>query len=111
MSKVSQSQIDGICGGKLLRAEVFCQTQNDSGFSVTTLRDELLESGTALPLLLYTAQARDRIAYEFQSNQLKLISHLYDTAQNVFIQFTGNSFPFRRRYTLSFSSLSYRISL
>lgn len=52
------------------------------------LRDELVASGTAVPLLLYIAQVRSRILFCEDTPHLKLISHLFDTAQDVLMQFT-----------------------
>ena len=53
------------------------------------LREELIGSGTAVPLLLYIAQIRMRILHHTETPHLKLISHLFDTAQDVLMQFTG----------------------
>lgn len=59
--------------------------------AVRILREIMLSSGTALPLLLFIAQSRNTILYQNNSNttsQLKLISYLYDTCQDVLMQFT-----------------------
>ena len=52
------------------------------------LRDSLLSSDAAIPLLLLIAQIRSRILFCTETRELKLISHLYDTAQDVLMQFT-----------------------
>lgn len=59
--------------------------------AVRILRETMLSSGTALPLLLFIAQSRNTILYQNNSDsttQLKLISYLYDTCQDVLMQFT-----------------------
>jgi hypothetical protein len=56
--------------------------------AITVLRDELINSGTALPLLLFIAQVRTKTLYETETKELKLISYLYDTCQDVLMQFT-----------------------
>jgi hypothetical protein len=95
--EVSQQQLDGLAGGKTLRGEVMrvqqggAATQASVGgdrLPVRTLRDELLGSGTAMPLLLYLAQIRSKILHNTDTTHLKLISYLYDTAQDVLMQFT-----------------------
>ena len=56
--------------------------------SIKILRDSLISSGTAIPLLLLIARIRSRILFCTDTVELKLISHLYDTAQDVLMQFT-----------------------
>jgi THO complex subunit 2 len=56
--------------------------------AVRVLRDTMLSSGTALPLLLFIAQSRSNILFSSGNTQLKLMSYLYDTCQDVLMQFT-----------------------
>ena len=56
--------------------------------AMSILREELINSGAALPLLLLIAQVRTKTLYETETTELKLISHLYDTCQDVLMQFT-----------------------
>jgi hypothetical protein len=56
--------------------------------AMRTLRDTLLSSETALPLLLFIARIQSQILFSTATPDLKLISHLYDTAQDVLMQFT-----------------------
>eukprot|EP01031_Cornospumella_fuschlensis_P026855 gene26855-32454_t len=91
---VSSTQLEGLAGGKVLRSEVLSCNNNSTVSAKQTkksgsiLRDELLASGTALPLLLFIAQIRSRVLFEQDEMPLKLISQLYDTAQDVLMQFS-----------------------
>ncbi|RYG68356.1 hypothetical protein EON64_05370, partial [archaeon] len=91
---VSMMQLEGLAGGKVLRSEVLSSNSNSTVSakqarkSGSILRDELLASGTALPLLLFIAQIRSRVLFEQDEMPLKLISQLYDTAQDVLMQFS-----------------------
>jgi len=96
---VSPAQLEGLTGGRSLRGEVMGQAAGVvSGKGMITaahcrkataiLRDELVGSETAIPLLLMIAQVRSRLLHDEENTQLKLISHLYDTAQDVLMQFT-----------------------
>jgi hypothetical protein len=80
----------GLTGGKNLRAEAMGGgvRESQSRVAMKTLRDTLLSSETAVPLLLLIAQIRSRILFNTDTPQLKLISHLFDTAQDVLMQFT-----------------------
>lgn len=97
--EVSPAQLDGLSGGRALRAEVMGTPAGVVGSkglisasacrkATTVLRDELVSSQTAIPMLLLLAQVRSRLLHDAESTQLKLISHLYDTAQDVLMQFT-----------------------
>ena len=96
--EVSSAQLEGLSGGKALRAEVMQRSPGSSGGLVISpdkqrratqlLRQELIRSQTAIPLLLLTAQVRSRLLFDCEKTQLKLISHLFDTAQDVLVQFT-----------------------
>ena len=97
--EVSPAQLEGLTGGRSLRGEVMGQAAGVvSGKGMITaahcrkataiLRDELVGSETAIPLLLMIAQVRSRLLHDEENTQLKLISHLYDTAQDVLMQFT-----------------------
>jgi THO complex subunit 2 len=90
---VSSQQLEGLAGGRSLQAEVMGAQVKDNvnKKAVRVLRDTMLSSGTALPLLLFIAQSRSNILYqtsEGSTSQLKLISYLYDTCQDVLMQFT-----------------------
>jgi THO complex subunit 2 len=98
MLEVSHQQLEGLAGGRALRNEVMGAQVKDavSKKAQKMLRDTMLSSGTAIPLLLFIAQCRSNIIYNVGSSQLKLISYLYDTCQDVLMQFTdflvgGNS--------------------
>lgn len=53
------------------------------------LRDSLLNSKTALPMLLFIAQIRSNIIFGgIDSKELKLLAYLYDICQDVLMQFT-----------------------
>jgi THO complex subunit 2 len=57
--------------------------------AVRVLRDSLLSSKTALPMLLFIAQIRSNIIFGgVDSKELKLLAYLYDTCQDVLMQFT-----------------------
>ena len=57
--------------------------------AVRVLRDSLLNSKTALPMLLFIAQIRSNIIFGgVDSKQLKLLAYLYDICQDVLMQFT-----------------------
>lgn len=80
--EVSIPQLEGLSGGKYLRNEILATTS-----SVTikkkasqVLRDELIASQTALPLLLFIAKIRSKVLYDGEM-PLKVVSNLYDTAQ------------------------------
>lgn len=98
MLEVSHQQLEGLAGGRALRNEVMGAQVKDAvnKKAQKILRDTMLSSGTAIPLLLFIAQCRSNIIYNGGSTQLKLISYLYDTCQDVLMQFTdflvgGNS--------------------
>lgn len=97
--EVSTAQLEGLTGGRSLRAEVMglaggvvgskgMITASACKKATVILRDELIGSSTAIPLLLMIAQVRSRLLHDEETKQLKLISHLYDTAQDVLMQFT-----------------------
>ena len=99
--EVSPTQLEGLSGGKALQNEVFGQggggisagkgliTASHCNKAMMILRDELMNSSTAIPLLLFIAQIRSRILHDQNLKQIKLISHLYDTCQDVLMQFTS----------------------
>lgn len=97
--EVSPAQLEGLSGGRSLRAEVMgvaggvvggkgLISANACRKATLILREELIGSHTAIPLLLMIAQVRSRLLHDAETTQLKLISHLYDTAQDVLMQFT-----------------------
>ena len=88
--EVSHQQLDGMAGGRVLRAEVMASTLGESVIkrAATRLRDELVASKTGIPLLVLIAQLRQQLVHRSSSSgELKLISHLYDTAADILIQF------------------------
>ncbi|KAJ1415485.1 transcription factor/nuclear export subunit protein 2-domain-containing protein, partial [Ochromonadaceae sp. CCMP2298] len=98
LTEVSPAQLEGLSGGRALRAEVMgANAASTGGRGLITaanakraallLREELVGSQTAIPLLLFIAQVRSRLLHDPATEQLKLISHLYDTAQDVLMQF------------------------
>ena len=119
--EISRSQLSdgGLTGGKLLRTEIMGASssvgaggaaggkvavlalgvgrETVSKRAVRVLREELLSSGTAIPLLLFIAQYRSRLAYQEEGEaeddggrkqSLKLVSHLFDGCQDVLMQYT-----------------------
>lgn len=97
--EVSAAQLEGLSGGRSLRAEVMgvaggvvgskgLISANACKKATLILREELIGSQTAIPLLLMIAQVRSRLLHDPETTELKLISHLYDTAQDVLMQFT-----------------------
>jgi THO complex subunit 2 len=90
MLEISHEQVNGMAGGRVLRSEVMASSLPESIIkkAVTRLRDEFITSGTALPMLILIAQIRNKIIYSTDSSQLKLISYLYDTCQDVLMQFS-----------------------
>jgi THO complex subunit 2 len=86
----SAAQLEGLAGGKALRQEVIGgaskEVQNKK--AMETLRKELIESKTALPMILYIAQLRKKILHDSEVTNLKLVSHLYDNTQDLLMQFT-----------------------
>ena len=89
MLEVSHAQLDGLAGGRLLRSEVMASSVLESvnKRAALRLREELLASGTALPLLVLTAQTRQHILHGAEAGELKLVSYLHDTCQDVLLQF------------------------
>jgi THO complex subunit 2 len=90
--ELSSVQLEGLAGGRILKSHVMTASTanaNISNTSIKILREELMTSGTALPMLLFIAQVRSRTLHCTETPQLKLISHMFDTAQDVLMQFTG----------------------
>jgi THO complex subunit 2 len=56
--------------------------------SITKLRDALLNSKLAIPLLILIGQQRSSIIFNTESVHLKLIGDLYDKCQETFLQYT-----------------------
>jgi hypothetical protein len=58
--EMSADQLEGMAGGKFLRAEAMSAATRENVVrgTIKTLRDALLSSGTAIPLLLLIAQVR-----------------------------------------------------
>lgn len=96
LTNVSTAQLEGLAGGKTLRGEVMGNTTTiKSGLSSASskksagiLREELIKSNSALPLLLFIAQLRNQLLFDSEMRFLKVISHLYDVGQDLLIQFT-----------------------
>lgn len=88
--EVSHQQLDGMAGGRVLRSEVMASNVMESAVkkAISSLRRELISSGTALPLLILIAQTRLKLLFSTDSSELKLISHLHDTCQDVLMQFS-----------------------
>ena len=89
--EMSVAQLEGLSGGKTLRAEAMGtmgKAEAKSPIAARALREALVLSETAIPLLLLIAQNRSRILFCTDTPQLKLVSHLYDTAHDVLMQFT-----------------------
>jgi THO complex subunit 2 len=89
---LSASQLEALAGGRALRSHVVTVSAVNaaaSNTSIRILREELMASGAALPMLLFIAQIRSRILHSMDTTHLKLISHMFDTAQDVLMQFTG----------------------
>jgi len=82
--------VECLAGGPAFRNEAMglANLEAASKRAMTILREELINSGAALPLLLFIAQVRTKTLYETETKELKLISYLYDTCQDVLMQFT-----------------------
>lgn len=87
--ELSYAQLDGMAGGRTLRGEVMASSlaESVSKKAVARLREELVESGVALPLVVLISQVRQRILFQSECDELKLLSHLHDSAQDVLMQF------------------------
>lgn len=87
---VSNIQLEGLAGGRNLQSEVMGAQVKDppNKKAIRILREVLFSSGTAFPLLVLIAQVRSKILFDAETTQLKLISYLYDTSQDVLMQFT-----------------------
>lgn len=89
--EISLTQVEGLSGGKILKSEVMGASVKDppSKRAIRTLRDSLIQSNAAIPMLLFIAQINNRILYQKTSDadDIKLISHLYDMSQDVLMQF------------------------
>jgi THO complex subunit 2 len=90
--EVSAAQLEGLSGGKVLRNEILVSansnvTAKQSKRAAAVLRDALISSHTALPLLLFIAKIRNQVLFQSSTSAIKLISGLYDTAQDVLMQF------------------------
>ena len=90
LTEISETQLDGFSGGRALRAEVMGSNIGEvtKKNSINALQNELMSSNTAIPALLFIAQIRSKILLCTDTTQLKLISYLYDTCQDVLMQFT-----------------------
>jgi THO complex subunit 2 len=118
LMEVSQTQLEGLSGGRVLRSEVMnIGGEALSKKAMNALRDELMSSNTALPMLLFIAQVKSKILYNTETTQLKLISYLFDTCQEVLMQFTeflvagSKSIEVIAKLMPSFSSMINEIGL
>lgn len=99
---VSPAQLEGLSGGLTLRQEVLGSVPGPSAALVfsakqvrragTVLREELLVSQTALPILLLLARIRDAVLFQGDNSNeetlpLKVVSSRYDGVQDVLMQF------------------------
>lgn len=88
--EVSGIQIEGLSGGRVLRSEIMGASvkETPSKLAIKYLRDELMSSAAALPLLLFIAQIRNRMLFVSESIDLGILFQLYDMSQDVLIQYT-----------------------
>lgn len=87
--EVTNSQIEAMAGGELLRAEAgsFTQVKNVKKSSMR-LKDALIDSNLAVPLCLLMAQQRNCVVYrETEHSHLKLVGKLFDQCQDTLVQF------------------------
>lgn len=56
--------------------------------AIRYLRDELIKTATAFPLLYLTSKIRSTIIFNLDTPHLKLVSHMHDVCQDVLMQFT-----------------------
>ena len=95
--ELSHGQLDGLAGGKNLRAEAMGLATSitmsggkssalSTKRSAIILRDELIASQVALPMLLFIAQMRNNVIFASESH-LKLISFFFDNVQDLMMQF------------------------
>jgi THO complex subunit 2 len=95
---LSAAQLEGLAGGRVLRSELLgllrqSTTAGSSGTNGANLRaakavrEAMVSSQTALPLLLFTAQLRNTLLFDSSSPHLKLVSFLCDSSQHLLMQF------------------------
>jgi len=105
---ISQQQLDGRAGGSLLKRETtnFGIVEKISKKSVKQLRLALSEPDVGLPLLVLTAQIRNRVVYMTETKHLKFIGNMYDVCtrmENVLAEFLSVD---KERYEQMVPSLS-----
>ena len=94
ITDVSEDQFNFLAGGNLLRSRLL-QSMDDDVKAQNSLRNSLISSKCAFPILCYVAQMRSQIAHVKNEKEdfgeavdLKLLSHLYDNTQMILIQYT-----------------------
>merc|ERR1719347_549001 len=87
--EMTTEQIEALAGGELLRAEAasFSQVKNTRKSS-QRLKDSLIGSGLAVPLVLLMAQQGNSVVYqETEDDHLKLVGRLFDQCHDTLVQF------------------------
>eukprot|EP00605_Chrysophyceae_sp_TOSAG23-4_P001248 GSChrysophyteH1.ASY1.ANO1.1359.1 assembled CDS len=106
MNEVSHQQLEGLCGGRHLQGEVMHINQDlkkdelkNLGESKSVLVQSLFKSKSALPFLVLVAKAKHSLLFSNSQNSflddtssiqsVKMISHLHDKSQALFVQLCG----------------------
>merc|ERR1719357_908971 len=89
VEEMTSEQIEATAGGELLRQEAASFTQvKNTRKSSQRLKDCLIESGLAVPLVLLMAQQGNCVVYqETEDSHLKLVGKLFDQCQDTLVQF------------------------
>merc|ERR1719309_497292 len=87
--EMTADQIDAMSGGEILRAEAATFTQvKNTRKSSQRLKDSLMDSHLAVPLLLLMAQQGSCVVYqETEKDHLKLVGKLFDQCHDTLVQF------------------------
>merc|ERR1719347_554172 len=89
VEEMTAEQVEALAGGELLRAEAasFSQVKNTRKSS-QRLKDSLIGSGLAVPLVLLMAQQGNSVVYqETEDDHLKLVGRLFDQCHDTLVQF------------------------
>ena len=89
VEEMTSEQIEATAGGELLRQEAASFTQvKNTRKSSQRLKDCLIESGLAVPLVLLMAQQGNCVVYqETEDDHLKLVGKLFDQCHDTLVQF------------------------
>jgi len=85
---ISDAALESLSGGKVLKGEVTVSFEPPAKKAQVLLRDELLKSETAIPILLFMAKMRSKILNDVDTPELKLTSTMSDSCQDLLIQYS-----------------------